>query len=144
MNDLRFMPGSLRDQAGCERIELKLDAMLLVPRMRTEASPQQFSDREISWTMEAGAGQADIAHARQSEGAQLSATEVVPKEVPLILQAGEVVWAKQTQFELATLQLAIVEIDLNRTQNGLADSFESLQMSRTGSGTAEGDDFIEV
>ena len=94
--------------------------------------------------MEGGARQVDIAHARQSERAQLPAIEVVPEEVPLILQAGEMVRPEQTQFELVPLQLAVLEMNLNRTQNGFADGFESFQISRARYGTAEGDDAIKV
>src|SRR5205814_10714877 len=143
MNALRFMPGSLRDQTGSERIELELDAILLLPRMGAEASTQEFADREISGTMEAGARQADIAHPRQSERAQLSAIEVVPEEVPLILQAGEVVRPEQTPFELAPLQLAVLEMDLNRTQHGFADSFASFRITRARSGCDECLDAIQ-
>ena len=144
LNALRFVPGSLRDQSRGERIKLQLDLVFLLARMSTETSTQKFADRKIGRPMKTRARQAHIAHARQRKGPQLPALEIVPEEVPLILEAGEMIGSEKAQFEFATAQLAIFEMDFDRTQHRFADGFKSFQIGRACSGAAERDDAVEI
>src|SRR3954467_8171679 len=72
-----------------------------------EAVAKIFGDGERGGPAELRFGIADAAHAGQSEGAQLSAREVVSDEIPLIIKATEMIGLHAPRFMAGAFQLFV-------------------------------------
>ena len=138
------MPFALGDETGGERIEMNADTVFGAAFEDAETIAEMGGDGEIGGAPETGLGVARAAHARQGEGADLAPCEVKPKEVPLVLDAAEMIGLDAPAFVPGASELFVFELQLVGVEEGAADGFEDLDVGHGRADAAEGDGGIDV
>ena len=88
----------------------------------------KFPDREIRRPPETRARPARLADAREREGAQLLAREVEAEEIPLVINAAEMIRPHPPDLGRGAAQLAITKFHLGRIEHSVAEQFENFQI----------------
>src|SRR5688572_15872417 len=100
---LGFMPGPLGDQARRIGIELQTDPAFPSRRKYAETSAPNLADGKVCRPVKTPGRQGDVSHAGESKRSQLFSVQIFRKEVPLILEAAQVIRTDSAQFVLAAL-----------------------------------------
>jgi hypothetical protein len=144
MEFLGGMPFALGNQTRGKRIETDADAVFGAAFEDAEAIAEMGGDGEIGGAAEAGLGVARMAHAREREGADLAAGEIEAEEIPLVLDAAEVVGLDAPGFVPGATEFLVLELEFVGVEERVADDFEELDVGLGRAEAAEGDGGINV
>lgn len=109
-----------------------------------EAVAEEIRNGEIDGALKFYAGVARFAHARQGEGPELAAREVVAEDIPLVFDAAEVVGLNAPGFVLGAAEFFIIEGEFAVLENCAADDFEEFEVGDAGAQAAKGDGRVHV
>lgn len=134
------MPLLLTYQGGGEAGEADDDVVVAGGGVDAEAAGEEFIHGEIGWDGEGGFGEGDVFHAGEDEAADVLAHAVEGEEIPLAVDAGEVVGADVAALGSLGLRFPVAELDFAALVQGFADGLEEEQVGGGGLGVAEGDE----
>lgn len=138
------MPGSFLDEGGGEAGEADADVVLAGGGVEAETAGKEFLHREVLWTGETGLGELDGADAAEVEAAEVFPFQIVGEEVPLALDAGEVVGAHMARLRFGRARFLVGESQFDGLAQGGADGLKGFGADGGVPEIVEGDEGGEV
>jgi hypothetical protein len=133
---LRFVPFAFADALGDGGREADDDVVVAGATEDAEGVGEEFFGREIGGAGEGFLGGGDVGDAREGEGAQGVAFEVVPDEIPQVFAVREMVRADAARGFFFVSRFSIREADFVLVEDGGAEGVEDGEV-----GFAEADVF---
>jgi len=138
------VPFPFLDQGGGEAAEADADVVLAGGGVEAEAAGEEFIHGEVLGSGETCLGELDGADAAEVEAADGLAVQIVSEEVPLALDAGEVVGAHVARFRFGRGRLPVGEFQFDGLAQGGADGLKGFVADGGGGEIMEGDEGGEV
>src|SRR5574338_566964 len=109
-----MVPNALAHELRRERLEMNPDRDPAIALKDAETRVEKFPDGKIGGPPKAYSGPARLADSGQGKGAQLPPGEIEAEEIPLVINAPEMIWPDPPPFGGDSAQLAVIEFDLGR------------------------------
>jgi hypothetical protein len=132
------MPVTAADEVGGPRVEFDDNFVFLVAFHDGEAAGKVLVGIEIFRAEEVFGGEGRIGQAGEGEGADGVAGGVVGEEVPVVVDAGEVVRVDMAGQGLASAEVAVIEFDGATFTDGAVEEAEGGVVGVFGAEGAEG------
>jgi hypothetical protein len=138
------VPFPFLDQGGGEAAEADADVVLAGGGVEAETAGEEFRHGEVLGSGETCLGELDGAHAAEVEAADGFPGQVVGEEVPLALDAGEVVGAHVAGFRFGGGRFPVGEFQFDGLAQGGADGLKGFRADGDRAEIAKGDEGGEV
>ena len=122
------MPDSFAHQLRREGLESNPHRGASVALENAEARIQKFPDRKIRRPTETRPVPARFANPRDGKSPQLLPGQVESEEIPLVIDAAEMIRPHPPLFRRAPAQLAIAKFNLRRVEHRMAQHLEDLEV----------------
>ena len=126
------MPDPLADQANGNPGEPDPYLARLAALEHGKASVQHFGQGEVLRPAEFSTRASDLPDARQSKGAYGATPCIVPEQIPLVLDATEMIRLHHTSLRLFTGQLVVTELDFGPLHDRFGQRIENLHVCQPG------------
>ena len=136
---LAGVPLAAADEVGGPGVEFDEDVVLLVAFHDGEAALEVFVGVEGFGAGEAVGGEGGIGEAGEGEGADLLAVDVVGEEVPVVINAGEVVGVDVAGLGVFCGEVAVIEFEGAAFLEGAGEEAEGVEVGVFGGEGAEGE-----
>src|SRR5579884_3692110 len=141
------MPETFAHQLRGKRPEAHSHRDAPPPLEHAKTGVKKFSDGKTAGSLETRSGPLRIADAGQGKGAQLVSIKIVAEQVPLIIDATEVIRPDSARLRARFargLELAVMEPHFFGAQHCAAEQLEGLQVGQALANAAERDGGIEI
>ncbi len=141
---LRWMPLTFAHEPRRERIEVDAHAVPGLALEDAEAVAQMIGNGKVSRATESGSRVPHLAHPGQGERADLPTNQVEAKQIPLILDAAEVVGLNAPRLVPRTAQLLVFKGEFARGEDRPAHRLEKFEVRDAGTDSSERNRRIHV
>lgn len=141
---LAGMPAAAAQDVGEPGVHFDDDVVVALAAHDAEAGGEVLAGIEAGGDLEFVAGDDDVAHAAQDEGAEGAALEVVGQEVPAVAEFEQVVGVDAARFGVALAGFAVVEAQGQAVGEGAGDLLEEFEVGVFGRKGAKGEDFVKA
>ena len=138
------MPDAFADELAGEGVEFQADRVAAFRGEDTEAVLEVLFDGEIGGTHEGRGAELGIFHPGEDEGAKGVTLEAVADNIPLVLDAGEVVGLEASALVFGGIQFLVVEMQFHAFANSFAGRLEGCEVHRGDLKTSERHQSVEI